>query len=49
LEIGEDSYVGAGSAITDAVPSGALALGRARQVNKPGWVKNRKKKAIKKS
>jgi bifunctional UDP-N-acetylglucosamine pyrophosphorylase/glucosamine-1-phosphate N-acetyltransferase len=49
LEIGEDSYVGAGSAITDAVPSGALALGRARQVNKPGWVKNRKKKATKKS
>jgi hypothetical protein len=23
--------------ITDEVPSGALALGRARQVNKPGW------------
>ncbi len=43
LEIGEDSYVGAGSVITDAVPGRALALGRGRQVNKPGWVKARKK------
>jgi bifunctional UDP-N-acetylglucosamine pyrophosphorylase/glucosamine-1-phosphate N-acetyltransferase len=44
VEIGQDSYVGAGSVITDAVPSHTLALGRARQVNKPGWTKNRKKK-----
>jgi bifunctional UDP-N-acetylglucosamine pyrophosphorylase / glucosamine-1-phosphate N-acetyltransferase len=44
LEIGEDSYVGAGSVITDAVPGQALALGRGRQVNKPGWVTSRKKK-----
>jgi len=41
VEIGPDSYVGAGSVITDAVPSGALALGRGRQVVKPGWVKNK--------
>jgi bifunctional UDP-N-acetylglucosamine pyrophosphorylase/glucosamine-1-phosphate N-acetyltransferase len=44
VEIGDDSYVGAGSVITDAVPSGALALGRGRQANKPGWVANRRKK-----
>jgi bifunctional UDP-N-acetylglucosamine pyrophosphorylase / glucosamine-1-phosphate N-acetyltransferase len=44
VEIGEDSYVAAGSVITEAVPAKALALGRARQVNKPGWVANRKKK-----
>jgi bifunctional UDP-N-acetylglucosamine pyrophosphorylase/glucosamine-1-phosphate N-acetyltransferase len=44
VEIGQDSYVGAGSVITEAVPSGALALGRGRQVNKPGWTKNRKPK-----
>jgi bifunctional UDP-N-acetylglucosamine pyrophosphorylase/glucosamine-1-phosphate N-acetyltransferase len=44
VEIGEDSYVAAGSVITEAVPAQALALGRARQVNKPGWVANRKKK-----
>ena len=48
VEIGEDSYVGAGSIITEAVPSQALALGRARQMNKPDWVKNRKKKTAKK-
>jgi len=44
LEIGSDSYVAAGSVITDAVPPEALALGRARQIVKPGWVKTRKKK-----
>jgi bifunctional UDP-N-acetylglucosamine pyrophosphorylase/glucosamine-1-phosphate N-acetyltransferase len=44
VEIGPDSYVGAGSVITDAVPPEALALGRARQVVKPGWVKKGRKK-----
>jgi bifunctional UDP-N-acetylglucosamine pyrophosphorylase / glucosamine-1-phosphate N-acetyltransferase len=39
IEIGEGSYIGAGSVITDAVPADALALGRARQVLKPGWKK----------
>ena len=45
VEIGAESYVGAGSVITDAVPPGALALGRGRQVIKPGWVKGRKQQA----
>jgi bifunctional UDP-N-acetylglucosamine pyrophosphorylase/glucosamine-1-phosphate N-acetyltransferase len=45
VEIGPDSYVGAGSVITDQVPAEALALGRARQVVKQGWAKNRKKEA----
>ncbi|MGI4852806.1 MAG: bifunctional UDP-N-acetylglucosamine diphosphorylase/glucosamine-1-phosphate N-acetyltransferase GlmU, partial [Janthinobacterium lividum] len=31
------SYVAAGSCITDNVPTGALALGRSRQVNKEDW------------
>ncbi|MBM3747495.1 MAG: UDP-N-acetylglucosamine diphosphorylase/glucosamine-1-phosphate N-acetyltransferase [Acidobacteria bacterium] len=44
LEIGEGSYIGAGSTVTDPVPPGALALGRARQVNKPGWARKRRKK-----
>jgi bifunctional UDP-N-acetylglucosamine pyrophosphorylase / glucosamine-1-phosphate N-acetyltransferase len=44
VEIARDSYVAAGSVITDKVPEGALALGRARQVNKPGWVESRRKK-----
>jgi len=43
IEIGQESYVGAGSVITDNVPDGALALGRGRQVLKEGWVKKRKK------
>jgi bifunctional UDP-N-acetylglucosamine pyrophosphorylase / glucosamine-1-phosphate N-acetyltransferase len=42
LEIADRAYIGAGSVITDAVPSGALALGRARQVVKPGWVEKKR-------
>jgi bifunctional UDP-N-acetylglucosamine pyrophosphorylase/glucosamine-1-phosphate N-acetyltransferase len=37
ITIGEGAYIGAGSAITEDVPPHALALGRARQVTKPGW------------
>lgn len=44
IEIGDSSYVAAGSVITDPVPQDALALGRARQVNKEGWAAKRKKK-----
>jgi bifunctional UDP-N-acetylglucosamine pyrophosphorylase/glucosamine-1-phosphate N-acetyltransferase len=40
--IGEGAYVGAGSVITKDVPADALAVGRAHQVNKPGWAKNRR-------
>jgi bifunctional UDP-N-acetylglucosamine pyrophosphorylase/glucosamine-1-phosphate N-acetyltransferase len=39
LEIGPGAYIGAGSVITDPVPEKALALGRARQVVKEGWVR----------
>jgi bifunctional UDP-N-acetylglucosamine pyrophosphorylase/glucosamine-1-phosphate N-acetyltransferase len=42
IEIGENSYIAAGSVITDEVPAEALALGRARQVVKSGWVKQRR-------
>jgi bifunctional UDP-N-acetylglucosamine pyrophosphorylase/glucosamine-1-phosphate N-acetyltransferase len=41
LEIGDGAYIAAGSVITEPVPSGALALGRARQVTKEGWVAER--------
>ena len=44
IEIGDGSYVGAGSVITDPVPPEALALGRGRQVVKEGWAAKKKKK-----
>jgi bifunctional UDP-N-acetylglucosamine pyrophosphorylase/glucosamine-1-phosphate N-acetyltransferase len=44
IEIGEGAYLGAGSVVTDPVPADALALGRARQVLKPGWAKARREK-----
>ena len=36
VTIGDDAMTGSGSTITEDVPAGALALGRAKQVNKPG-------------
>jgi bifunctional UDP-N-acetylglucosamine pyrophosphorylase/glucosamine-1-phosphate N-acetyltransferase len=45
LTIGEGAYIAAGSAITEDVPAGALALGRARQVIKKGWADARRQKA----
>jgi bifunctional UDP-N-acetylglucosamine pyrophosphorylase / glucosamine-1-phosphate N-acetyltransferase len=42
VSIGDGAYIGAGSVITDNVPADALALGRARQVNKEHWAKNRR-------
>lgn len=45
LTVGEGAYVAAGSAITEDVPPDALALGRARQVVKPGWAKARRARA----
>ncbi len=47
LEIGDESYIGAGSVITEEVPKGALALGRERQVNKAGWMEKRRAKSKK--
>ena len=40
--IGAGAYIAAGSSITDDVPEGALAFGRARQVTKPGWAARRR-------
>jgi bifunctional UDP-N-acetylglucosamine pyrophosphorylase/glucosamine-1-phosphate N-acetyltransferase len=36
-----DSYVAAGSTITQTVPADALAVARARQRNIEGWVSRR--------
>ncbi len=42
LNIGAGAYVAAASCITEDVPENALALGRARQVNKQGWATSRR-------
>ena len=47
IVIGEGAYIAAGSSITEDVPGGALALGRARQINKTDWARNRGAKAKK--
>jgi bifunctional UDP-N-acetylglucosamine pyrophosphorylase / glucosamine-1-phosphate N-acetyltransferase len=41
VTIGTGAYVAAGSTITDDVPPAALAIARARQVNKEGWAAER--------
>ena len=43
LTLGNGCYVAAGSCITEDVPEDALALGRARQTIKAGWVAARRK------
>ena len=42
VTVGEGAYIAAGSTITHDVPADALALGRARQVVKPGWARERR-------
>jgi bifunctional UDP-N-acetylglucosamine pyrophosphorylase/glucosamine-1-phosphate N-acetyltransferase len=44
VTVGEGAYVAAGSTITEDVPPDALALGRARQVTKPGWAARRRER-----
>lgn len=38
VKIGDRAYTAAGSTITEDVPEDSLGIGRARQVNKTGWV-----------
>ncbi|MEC0311738.1 bifunctional UDP-N-acetylglucosamine diphosphorylase/glucosamine-1-phosphate N-acetyltransferase GlmU [Bacillus subtilis] len=40
VTVGEGAYVAAGSTVTEDVPGKALAIARARQVNKDDYVKN---------
>jgi bifunctional UDP-N-acetylglucosamine pyrophosphorylase / glucosamine-1-phosphate N-acetyltransferase len=42
VTIGDGAYTAAGSVITEDVPPGALALGRARQRTIAGWVRSRR-------
>src|ERR1700739_2868373 len=43
VRVGDGAYIGAGSTITDNIPSDALAIARGRQVNKPGWAAARRR------
>jgi bifunctional UDP-N-acetylglucosamine pyrophosphorylase / glucosamine-1-phosphate N-acetyltransferase len=47
VRVGKGAYVGAASCITEDVPEDALAVGRARQIVKEGWA--REKRAARKS
>ena len=42
VTVGDYGYTAAGSTITDDVPANALAVARARQVNKEDWVTRKK-------
>jgi len=45
ITIGEGAYTAAGSTITRDVPSRALGVGRARQVNIDKWVEKKKNRS----
>jgi bifunctional UDP-N-acetylglucosamine pyrophosphorylase/glucosamine-1-phosphate N-acetyltransferase len=47
LRVGRGAYVAASSCITDDVPPEALAIARARQENKDGWVRKRRESRAK--
>ncbi len=42
VRVGKGAYVAAASCITDDVPEDALALGRARQIVKEGWAREKR-------
>jgi bifunctional UDP-N-acetylglucosamine pyrophosphorylase/glucosamine-1-phosphate N-acetyltransferase len=42
VRLSKGSYIGAASCITDDVPEDSLAIGRARQITKPGWMKQKR-------
>ena len=46
VTIGDGAYTASGSVITEDVPADALALGRARQENKPGYAPKLRERAL---
>ena len=42
VRVGKGAYIGAASCITEDVPDESLALGRARQIVKEGWAREKK-------
>jgi len=49
VKVGRGAYIGAASCITSDVPADSLALGRATQVVKEGWVKRKREQQPKKA
>jgi bifunctional UDP-N-acetylglucosamine pyrophosphorylase / glucosamine-1-phosphate N-acetyltransferase len=45
VRIGKGAYVAAATTVTEDVPPDSLALGRARQIIKEGWAKQKREKA----
>lgn len=43
VKVEDDTYIAAGSTITEQVPKGSLAIARARQINKENWVYDKNK------
>jgi len=46
VTIGDGAYTASGSVITEDVPADAVAFGRARQENKPGYAPKLREKAL---
>ena len=44
IKIGKNAYVAAASCLTEDVPEDALGLGRARQITKEGWARDKRAK-----
>ncbi|MCB9707692.1 MAG: bifunctional UDP-N-acetylglucosamine diphosphorylase/glucosamine-1-phosphate N-acetyltransferase GlmU [Myxococcales bacterium] len=44
IKVGKNAYVGTATTVTVDVPEGALAIGRVRQVNKPGYAAELRKR-----
>jgi bifunctional UDP-N-acetylglucosamine pyrophosphorylase / glucosamine-1-phosphate N-acetyltransferase len=42
VRVGKGAYVGAASCVTDDVPEDSLVIGRARQIVKEGWVREKR-------
>jgi len=42
VNIGDGAFIAAASCVTEDVPADALAMGRSRQTNIPGWAKKRR-------
>jgi len=44
IQVGADAYIGAGSTVTEDIPTGALAIARGRQRNLENWKKHKEGK-----